>query len=97
MTAAIIGGLISGGIALFGWFFKWKLNQAREDRRRREEAEKVAEDLAEGLRSNYRANTDHEKTIVEILSSDLSDERASELLSRPVDTGKVPGPATTKH
>lgn len=88
MTAAIIGGMVSAGLALFGWWFKWKLNQGREDRRRREEAEKRAEDLAEGLKANYRANADHEKTIVEILSPDLSDERASELLSLPIERGK---------
>jgi len=90
----LIGAGISIVLSLFGWWLKWKLNQASKDRRRAEEAEKTAQDLREGLKSSYETNAAHEKAVVEILNPDLSDERASELLASSPKASPVSGAAS---
>lgn len=93
LSAAIsILGLLLTGIGLW---IKWRTSRTSEDRARAEQKDKEAQDLLEGLKATYAADRDNEKAIVEILDPNLSDDRASELLSTPPKAPKVPGPPSS--
>lgn len=80
MTPTLIGIIISAVVSILGFWVKWRLSQAKQDRLRREIAEQEAQGLKEGLKANYEQNAAHEKRILEIVGG-VDDNHASELLS----------------
>lgn len=95
LSAAIsIAGLLLTG---FGLWIKWRTSRTSEDRLRTEASESEADGLREGLKASHEASANDKKAIVEILDPDLTDERASELLSRPHSNPKVSGSAPARN
>jgi len=89
VTALILGSIGAALIAAAAWAFKALIEKSVREKIRREEAEKNTADLKAGLVGAYKANAENEEKLSEILSPDLTDERAGELLSEPIQTGRL--------
>lgn len=72
--------LITGGATVLGIVLRFFLARWREDRLRRQIAEKQVSDQTEAIKEQYEHNAAHVQTISEI-SAGVDDARASELLS----------------
>jgi len=88
MTMTILGLVVSAGLTIFGLWFRWKLNQSKQDRLRREIAEREALDLRTGMKAQQELNAAHQKKVLEIVRGP-DDARSSELLNIPPKTPKL--------
>lgn len=83
-------------ITLVSVWLKYKLAQTKQDRLRREQAEKMALDLKKGLKSQYARAQERETKLVAIAGG-LSDDDASQLLSRDLNTPNLSGTTRPKN
>lgn len=95
MSGFIISLVAAIFVVIAAWL-KYKSNLANQDRLRRELAEQKADSFKEGLKASQEASKAHEKVLIELVQNNISDERASELLSRPVTNPKIPSTKPTK-
>ena len=96
MTALILGSIGAALLAAAVWACKVLIEKATREKIKREEAEKNTADLKAGIIGAYKANAENEEKLSEILSPDLTDERAGELLSEPIQTGRLSDPSAPK-
>ncbi len=94
MTFTLVGIGISAVLAIFGWYFKWKLNQDAKDKATATAKTLEAKEDNAMLASEYQKEADRENRIIKIIDNP-SDADASELLSRRATTPKAPGTTAT--
>ena len=96
-TAALITGLITAAISLLGFYFKWRMSEAEKHKRNFERSEEKAKLFEESLKINYENYKKKYDELVEILSDDIDDDCASELLSNGAQfSDKIPDPKASK-
>lgn len=96
MSATLVGVIVSSLVSILGFFLKWRLSEAREDRLRREIAEEESKALRESLNGHYKLHSQHTEALVEIVHG-VDDERASELLSNSAETSKISSVSTAQN
>ena len=88
MNAAALSVMFSGLVFLVGWWFKWRLSKAREDRLRREFAESETTAIKYAMKVQHEANLDHENKVINILDG-VSDDESSTMLSSGFEDPKI--------
>ena len=93
---SILGVTLSSIFSIIALFIRWKIAKSKEQKISLEVVEKENQSLNNQIESLYEIDKDHSEKLIEIAGDSVSDDRASQLLSRPIVYTKVSNSPTTK-